>query len=226
MTETDWVLTRCGYCDEANEIPSSYVFVQGGDTQASTGWVAVVENYGTFTVGTDDITWIQFSGAGTYTAGDGLGLNNGTEFFVKIPAAGAGGLTISDDQVQIASTLAGDGLTYAAGVLAVGGTTNRISVSADAIDISTNYAGQSSIVTVGTLTTGALGTGFTTVAVPQGGTGATTFTSNGIIYGNGTNALQVTAAGTWDATNGVGQLLSVNSAGVPTWTNEIDGGTY
>ena len=224
--ETDWVLTRCGYCDEANEIPSSYVFVQGGDTQASTGWVAVVENYGTFTVGTDDITWIQFSGAGTYTAGDGLGLNNGTEFFVKIPAAGAGGLTISDDQVQIASTLAGDGLTYAAGVLAVGGTTNRISVSADAIDISTNYAGQSSIVTVGTLTTGALGTGFTTVAVPQGGTGATTFTSNGIIYGNGTNALQVTAAGTWDATNGVGQLLSVNSAGVPTWTNEIDGGTY
>lgn len=65
-----------------------------------------------------------------------------------------------------------------------------------------------------------------TVAVGNGGTGATTFTANGIIYGNTTSALQVTAAGTWDATNSVGQLLTVNSSNVPTWTNTIDGGGY
>lgn len=65
-----------------------------------------------------------------------------------------------------------------------------------------------------------------TVAVANGGTGATTLTSNGVVYGNGTSAVGVTAAGTWDATNSVGQILSVNASGVPTWTNTIDGGTY
>ena len=65
-----------------------------------------------------------------------------------------------------------------------------------------------------------------TVAVGNGGTGTTTLTTNGVVYGNGTSAVGVTAAGSWDATNSVGQILSVNSSGVPTWTNTIDGGTY
>jgi hypothetical protein len=75
----DWILTRCGYCDTADEIPSAYVFVQGGATFASTGWVANVGDLESFTVGTDDIDWIQFSGAGTYLAGDGLDID-GNEF--------------------------------------------------------------------------------------------------------------------------------------------------
>ena len=75
----DWILTRCGYCDTADEIPSAYVFVQGGATFASTGWVANVGDLEGFTVGTDDIDWIQFSGAGTYLAGDGLAID-GNEF--------------------------------------------------------------------------------------------------------------------------------------------------
>ena len=74
--------------------------------------------------------------------------------------------------------------------------------------------------------TGTAGNVSGTVAVANGGTGATTFTVNGIIYGNTTSALQVTAAGTWDSTNSVGQLLSVNSSNVPTWTNTLDGGAY
>jgi len=43
---------------------------------------------------------------------------------------------------------------------------------------SVNY---SNIPQVGTLTSGAVGAGFTTVAVAQGGTGATSFTSNGVL---------------------------------------------
>ena len=83
---TDWVLTRCGYCDEAHEIPSSYVFVQGGATQSGTGWVAYVDvglgaNPSTFEVGFDNITYTQFMGEGTYTAGYGLQLV-GKEFSV------------------------------------------------------------------------------------------------------------------------------------------------
>ena len=65
---TPYVLTRCGYCDQANEIPGSYIFVQSG-TNAGTGWIQVVEDPTTFVVGTDDIEVFQFSGAGTLTAG-------------------------------------------------------------------------------------------------------------------------------------------------------------
>jgi N-acetylneuraminic acid mutarotase len=50
-----------------------------------------------------------------------------------------------------------------------------------------------------------------TLPVANGGTGATTFTTNGILYGNGTNAIQVTAAGS------SGQYLQVNNSGVPVW---------
>jgi hypothetical protein len=70
-----WILTRCGVCDQSSEIPGSYVFVTGGDNQANTGWTAYVTDTTTFTVGTDNITYFQFSGAGTYTAGLGLELN-------------------------------------------------------------------------------------------------------------------------------------------------------
>lgn len=82
----DWILTRCGYCDEAHEIPSSYVFVQSGATQSGTGWVAYVDvatggDLNVFEVGTDNITYTQFSGEGTYTAGYGLQLI-GKEFSV------------------------------------------------------------------------------------------------------------------------------------------------
>jgi hypothetical protein len=57
------------------------------------------------------------------------------------------------------------------------------------------------------------------IGVADGGTGAGTFTSNGIIYGNGTGALQATAAGT------DGYILYSNS-GTPDWTNTLDGGSY
>ena len=66
----------------------------------------------------------------------------------------------------------------------------------------------------------------TDLAVAYGGTGRSSFTTNGIAYGNGTSAMGVTAAGVWDSTHSVGQLLSVNSSGVPTWTNTLDGGTF
>jgi hypothetical protein len=57
------------------------------------------------------------------------------------------------------------------------------------------------------------------IAVTDGGTGAGSFTSNGILYGNGTGALQVTAAGT------DGQIL-VSNSGTPEFTSTLDGGSY
>ena len=66
----------------------------------------------------------------------------------------------------------------------------------------------------------------TDLVVSHGGTGRGTFTSNGIVYGNGTSALGVTVAGAYDSTHSVGELLSVNVSGVPTWTNTLDGGSF
>lgn len=51
----------------------------------------------------------------------------------------------------------------------------------------------------------------TALPVGQGGTGASTFTANGIIYGNTTSALLATAAGT------TGQVLVGNTGGAPSW---------
>lgn len=50
---------------------------------------------------------------------------------------------------------AGDGLTKVGNTLNVGGTADRISVSGSAVDIAATYAGQSSITTLGTISTGA-----------------------------------------------------------------------
>lgn len=82
----------------------------------------------------------------------------------------------------------------------------------------------SSLTAVGNITTGTWNAD--TINVNRGGTGRQSFTTNGIVYGNNGSTLQVTAAGTWDAVNSIGQILSVNSSGVPTWTNTIDGGTF
>ena len=71
----------------------------------------------------------------------------------------------------------------------------------------------------GSLTGGTVSGLSAAIGVADGGTGAGTFTSNGIIYGNGTGALQATAAGT------DGYFLYSNS-GTPDWTNTLDGGTY
>lgn len=58
--------------------PGDFVFVSGGTLYNNTGWVQ--ENAVT-TLGTDPISFVQFSGAGTFTAGNGLTLV-GTEFAI------------------------------------------------------------------------------------------------------------------------------------------------
>lgn len=67
---------------------------------------------------------------------------------------------------------AGNGLTKTGNQLDVGGTTDRITVNADSVDIASTYVGQSSITTLGTITTGTWNG--TDIAVTDGGTGAST----------------------------------------------------
>jgi len=70
------------------------------------------------------------------------------------------------------------------------------------------------------------------LAVKHGGTGRSEFNTNGILYGNGAGELLETAAANM-ANPGIGpdvatsfQILTVTAAGVPVWTDTIDGGTF
>jgi hypothetical protein len=174
-------------------------------------------------------------------ADEGDELTGGTFTFVEQGTVGAengyvfthnGDATMGTTLLTVAQfsgagqVIAGAGLTKSANTINAVGTANRITVSADAIDIHTSYAGQGTIATVGTVTSGRWQSTTEDIAVAYGGTGRSTFTTKGIIYGQGTSGLLVTAAGTWDSSMSIGQLMSVNSSGVPTWTNTIDGGTF
>jgi hypothetical protein len=69
---TNWVLTRATDMDQSAEVDGGdFTFVTGGTVNDNTGWVQTSTGV---TIGTDAIVWQQFSGAGTYLAGNGLTL--------------------------------------------------------------------------------------------------------------------------------------------------------
>ena len=74
------VLTRSADFNAPAEIPSAFTFVEYGSVNADTGWVCTTN--APVTVGTTQILFTQFSGAGSYTAGNALSLT-GTQFNVQ-----------------------------------------------------------------------------------------------------------------------------------------------
>lgn len=103
---------------------------------------------------------------------------------------------------------AGNGLQLSGNTFSVLANGTSLDVSASGVRINPTWEGQAAITTVGTLTSGALGTGFTTIGVAQGGTGVATIT--GLVKGNGTSAFSEAVVDT--------DYLSPNSI--------IDGGMF
>jgi hypothetical protein len=121
-----------GTADTGELKPGTFTFVEEGSTNSDKGFV--VSTNGTITIDTTAIAWTQFSGAGSFTAGDGISQSGNT--------------------------------------INVNVTADRTAITADAIDIASTYVGQSSITTLGTITTGVWNG--TDVAVADGGTGSST----------------------------------------------------
>lgn len=95
-------------------------------------------------------------------------------------------------------------------------------VNASALTVGTLPSGRltgsyTGITGVGTLTVGTWNADI--IKVPYGGTGVGSFTTNGILYGNNTGDLKVTAAGT------EGQVLQASATGVPQF-GMLDGGSF
>jgi hypothetical protein len=80
------VLTRATDFDTAAEMASGdFTFITNGTLYANTGWV---QTDPVTVVGTSPVVWVQFSGAGAYTAGTGLTLT-GTQFSITNTAVTA-----------------------------------------------------------------------------------------------------------------------------------------
>ena len=124
-----FVLTRAADMNQAVEFAGSFTFIEEGTANADSGFVCTTNN--PVTVGTTAISFVQFSGAGQITAGDGLSKTGNT-------------LDVNVDN----STLA---------------------IVSDNLQIKSTYVGQSSITTLGTITTGTWNG--TAIGLAYGGTG-------------------------------------------------------
>ena len=200
--------SRATDADTAAEFNSGvFFFVEKGTDNADNGFV--MSQDATINFGTTDITFSQFSGAGQITAGNGLAKSGDT-----LSVNTGTGITVTGDNVVIDTAWVGQAAITTVGTIGTGTWSGTaISATYGGTGIDTSSATGVGIVTSGTWTTPAQ------LTVGFGGTGASTFSSNGILYGNGTGTIQATVAGT------DGYFLKSNS-GTPAWTNVIDGGTF
>lgn len=203
--------SRTTDADTYNELISAFVFVEEGTVNADTGWVCTINAGGT--LGTTPITFTQFSGAGQYLAGDGLTLNGNT-FDV---GGTAGRISVTSSAVDIAATYVGQtsittlgtvgtGTWQGTAIAAIYGGTGQTSYAVGDILFASTTTALSKLADVATgnvLLSGGVGVapaygkvGLTThvsgtLAVGNGGTGATTLT--GYVQGTGTSALTASA---------------------------------
>ena len=198
-----WVLTRATDMDTWAEVPNSFVFVEDGTTLADTGWVCTSNAGGT--MGTTAINWVQFSGAGTYTAGTGLTLT-GTQFSITNTAVTAGSYG-SATQVGTFTVNAQGQLTLAGNTTvtpAVGSITGLGTGVATALAVAVGTAG--AFVVNG----GALGT-------PTSGT-VTNLTGTASININGTVGATTATTGAFTTISASGVITSTVATGTAPFT--------
>jgi hypothetical protein len=129
-----------------------FVFVTGGTVNDNTGWVQTATNV--VTIGTDPITFVQFAGAGTITAGTNISVNGSEVSVVNNPTfsglvtAATAGVAFSDGtqtkegvpsrtaitQVTAAYNLSTGGLSLRDGLVEVshtGGSAVTVTIPAD-----------------------------------------------------------------------------------------------
>jgi hypothetical protein len=228
--------TRAADMNLSAEFPNATVYVSQGATLRDTGWTQINDG---ITVDTSAVSFIQFSGSGTYTAGTGLTLSGNT-FSISSPiptTLGGTGLTTTGTASQILGVnVGGTALEYKT---ITGGTGVTITPSANTITIANS--GVTSIVAgTGVSISGSTGavtvnnTGVTSVnattssaGLTIGGgpittTGTLTFTLGNDLqtlsgFNTGTGIAVRTAAGAWSLrslTGTANQIVITNSDGV------------
>jgi hypothetical protein len=177
----------------AEVTPGLFTFVEQGTVNADSGWVLTTD--GAIVVGTTALTFTQFSGAGQITAGAGLTRSGNT-----LDAVGtADRITVNPDSIDISSTYVGQTSITTVGTISAGtwqGTTVGVGYGGTGLssyttgDIiqatgSTTLGKLAAVATGNVLISGGVGTTSTwgkvgltthvsgTLAITNGGTGAT-----------------------------------------------------
>jgi hypothetical protein len=192
------VLTRATDFDTPAEMAGGdFTFVNGGTLYDNTGWVMPDP---VTTVGTSAVVWVQFSGAGTYTAGTGLTLT-GSQFSVNA----------SQTQITSVGTLSG---------LNVNGTVTASAFTANTGVFTGNGSGLSAIAganVTGTVSSATTAGTVTTAAQPNI-TSVGTLTSLSV-SGNANVGNIGAAAGVFTSVSGNGSALTaLNASNISTGT--------
>ena len=200
----------------------AFTFVEYGTANGGTGWVLTTT--GTITIGTTALTFTQFSGGGTFTAGDALSLT-GSEFDVKfdnssVGVNGSNQLEIKDNGVTSGKMAAGSvelNTDTVTGTLAIANGGTGASTVADNLVFAGPSTGGPSAPSFRSLVAGDIPNHSTdkltsgTLGVARGGTGAATFTAGIVKSTGGTDAL--TTASTVSLTTEVSGTLPVANGG-------------
>jgi len=214
-------MTRASDADSVTKLNGgAFVFVEEGTTYATTGWV-LQQPVGNYVLGTTALTWSQFSGAGQITAGTGLTKSGNTIALITpvttanggtgLTTVGTGFLKGNGSTLSYATLTSGDIPDLSATYVTLSGNQTISGIktfsAAPILSTLTGYLkgnGASALTASSTVPASDISG---TLGVSNGGTGANTLTSNGVLLGNGTSAVQATAAGT------ANQVLRVPGAG-------------
>jgi hypothetical protein len=232
--------TRATDADTGAELVNATVFVDQGTTLADTGWTQTTN--APITVGSSNIVFVQFTGAGSYVAGAGLTLT-GNSFAITAPVSpalgGTGTITApTSGQFLIGTsgnvytpatigTTTGISLTSGSGTLtinntgvtALAGTSNQITASAStgSVTLSTpaTFIAPGSIASTTSITAGnalTVTTGGATITA-----GGLTVTAGGIVVTAGLEYLSTTASvSAAGSTQGTATALTANNVVVTT----------
>ena len=229
------VLTRATDFDTPTEMAGGdFCFVQQGTTYNDTGWVMTDP---VTTVGTSDVTWVQFSGAGSFTAGAGLTLT-GTEFSVNVDnltTAISGGNVVVKTSAQL--TTPNIGAATGTSLVATGNVSGGNLTTVGIITATGNILGGNVYANAGTIGASLLTGTLTTAAQPNitsvgtltsltvtGNTSSGNLSTGGTVSATGNvSGGNITTAGVVDATGNVSGA-NLTSGGVVEVTGNVIGG--
>ena len=203
------VLTRSADYDIAAQIQAGdFVFNQYGNTYGNTQWVQTAN---VTTIGTDPITFTQFGGAGTYTAGNGIVIN-GVVISARVDTdtitfSGTGNLKVSDTANLVSPNI---GNATGSSLSIVGTITADINVSVGGnvisgnINVGNNVSAGGNIYGGNISTTGS-GGNITGANVISG----TTLTATGNVYGGNLVAGNITIPSSGNINAGTNYINNV-----------------